>query len=269
MNAAPAPAPEQPPVLGRTANRVVLGGFVLALAGAIAMLSSNGDAFLAILLLVAGFALALAGLPAILFLYYASRQPTPHIPRETRQAIYFSASCLLLCGIWFAVGIGGPVALLGGAASAIAGLTTIVRAVRFTGAGAGSPRLVYGRSSLVGAFLTVLILLAFPKFGCSCGEDAKGKAYRSQLKTDLRDLVTAEEAYFSRHHHFAARPAIDSTFTPQPTDSLEVVARDSSGFSATARHLILSGVACGVWVGVRPNGGMHDAQPGVPVCWDQ
>jgi len=264
-----APPPVEPPLLGRTANRVLLGGFLLALAGAIAILTSDGDAFLAILLLVAGFSLALAGLPAILFLYYAARQPTPQIPRETRQAIYFSASCLLLCGIWFAAGIGGPVAFPGGAAAAIVGLATIVRAVRFAGAGPGSPRLVYGRSSLVGAFVTVLILLAFPKFGCSCGADVKAKAYRAQLTTDLRDLVTAEEAYVSQHHHYAARPEIDSVFTPQAMDSLEVVARDSSGFSATARHLLLSGVACGVWVGVRPNGGMHDAQPGVPVCWAQ
>ena len=266
MNPTPTPAG---PVLGRTANRVVLGGFLLALAGAIAMLSSDGDAFLAILLLVAGFSLALAGIPAFLFLYYAFRQPAPHIPRETRQAIYFSASSLLLCGVWIALGIGGPAALLGGAAAAIVGLTTIVRALRFTGAEPGSPRLVYGKSSLIGAFLTVLILLAIPKFGCGCGTDVKAKAYRSQLKTDLHDLVAAEAVYFSQHRRYAARPAIDSVFTPQAMDSLEVVARDSSGFSATARHLILSGVACGVWVGVRPNGGMHDAQPGVPVCWEQ
>lgn len=264
-----APEPAKPPVLGRTANRILLGGFLLALAAAIALLSSEGEAFLGTLLLVAAFSVALAGLPAILFLYYSSRRPTPHIPRETRQAIYFSASCLLLCGIWFAAGIGGPVALVGGGAAAIVGLTTIVRALPYRGGDPASPRLEYGRSSVVGAFLAVLILLAVPKFGCGCGEDVKAKAYRSQLKTDLRDLVTAEAVYFSHHHRYAGRPAIDSAFTPQAMDSLEVVARDSSGFSATARHLILSGVACGIWVGVRPNGGMHDAQPGVPVCWDQ
>jgi hypothetical protein len=266
MNAAP--PLEKPPVLGRTANRVLLGGLLLALAGAIATLSSESDAFLATLLLVSAFALALAGLPSILFLYYASRQPVPHLPRETRQAIYFSAVCLVLCGVWFVLGIGGAAALVGGAAAALTGVTALVRVVRFRGAGADGPHLGYGRSSLVGAFLAVLILLAIPKFGCACGgEDYKAKAYRTQLKSDLRNLVAYEADYFTHHHRYAASPAIDSLFTPQVMDSVVIVARDSSGFSATATHPSLILETCGVWVGVRPNGGMHDAAPGVPVCW--
>ncbi|SRR5258708_5744777 len=48
-------------------------------------------------------------------------------------------------------------------------------------------------------FMTVMI----PKFACGCGN--KDKAYQAMLKSDLRNLSTAEDAYYIDNKRYTSR----------------------------------------------------------------
>jgi hypothetical protein len=147
------------------------------------------------------------------------------------------------------------------------GVTTIIGALRFPTAAPGETRLAYGRSSVVGAFLFLLVVVMVPKFACGCG--GKGKAYLALLKSDLRNLVTAEEAFFADHHRFGLMRDLvrDNAFYTSSGDSIVVVGADTVGWRATGTHMNLPDVECGIWVGVRPPDGMHGAREGEPACW--
>jgi hypothetical protein len=239
------------------------------------LLVQDSDAIVVGLLAVALFGLLLTAQPAALFLFYSRRQPPPQITRETRTAIYFSAITLVLFGALL-LGTGGGADIAGGIAVAALGMTTIVRALWFTpptptptppSAGASESRLGYGRSSVVGAFLFLLVAVLVPKFGCGCGN--KDQAYQAMMKSDLRNLVTAEAAFFADHGRYAPGPELqrDRIFFPTTGDSLVIAAMDTAGWRAVARHVYRPDRACGIWVGVRPSDGMYGATEGEVRCW--
>jgi hypothetical protein len=264
------PVAPQPP-LGRLAHRIVLGGFLLSLAAATALVLEDSDAVFAALIAVAGFGLLLAALPAVLLLFFSWRQPALEVPRETRRAAYGSAGALALIGGLYAYASfadGGAAGITLGVGVAALGVVAIVRARRSaagTGSGSGA-RLAYGRSSGIGLFFFIVIAVILPKFACGCG--TKGKAYQAQVKSDLRSLVLAEESYFADHHRYGGRADLDSlSFVPYYGDSIAIEVADDAGYRATGTHMNLPGVTCGVWVGARPPDGMHGAAAGSPVCW--
>ena len=232
------------------------------------LLVQDSDAIVAGLLAVALFGLLLTAQPAGLFLFYSWRQPPPQVPRETRTAIYFSAITLVLFGALL-LGTGGGADIAGGIVVAAIGVTTIVRALWFTppSAGASESRLAYGRSSVVGAFLFLLVAVMVPKFGCGCGN--KDQAYQAMMKSDLRNLVSAEAAFFADHGRYASGPELqrDRIFFPTTGDSLVIAAMDTAGWRAVARHVYRPDRACGIWIGVRPSDGMYGATEGEVRCW--
>lgn len=265
MSATP-PPPSR--ILGRWTTRILVWGLVLSVVAAIVLLAQGNDAFFAALLIVAVLGYANAALPAALFVVYAGRRPPPEVPRNMRQAVWASAVVLILFGAWLIVGIGGALSLIIGAAGAALGVVAIVRMIRFTPPVSSDAQLAYGRSTAIGIFLSLLILLALPKFACGCG-DGKGKAYRAMLKSDLRNLGTAEEGYFVDHKTYALRAQLDkdASFYASTGDSLVVVAADAHGWHATGTHWNLPNVTCGIWVGTRPADGMHGAGEGQVLCW--
>ncbi len=232
----------------------------------------DSDAFLFALLALAGFGLLLVGLPAVLFLVHARRQPPPLVPRDARVAVWFSAIALVLFGLLL-VATGVNVDSLFddviGVAMGLTGIVTIVQVLRFTAPASGDTRLVYGRSSVVGAIFFFLVVVMIPKFGCGCG--TKGKAYQAELKSDLRNLVTAEEAFFADHHRYALMPELvkDTAFYVSTGDSIVVVAVDTAGWRAIGTHWYLPDVTCGIWVGTKPPDGMHGAREQEVMCWKE
>ena len=263
-----------PRLLGRLVNRILVAGLLLSLAATVFMMVQGSDSFLLGMVVVALFGVLLAALPALLFLIYSWRQPAPDVPRGMRPAIYFSSVMLLLVAAWLGQSgtseDGSPALLVLGIAVAAAGIVTIVRAVRFTPVSAPSPggpgtRLSYGSSSVVGAMLFLLVAIMVPKFACGCGN--KHTAYRAMLKSDLRNLVLAQESYFVDHRRFGSGADLGSGFAASSLDSITVVAADSVAWRAIGTHPYLVGEACGIWVGVRPPDGMHGATEGEPKCW--
>ena len=86
---------------------------------------------------------------------------------------------------------------------------------------------------IVVVIIGILAAIAIPKFGAT-----KDKAYVAAMKSDLRNLVTAEESYFSDNVSYT------TTFTPtvwSPTAGVAVtIAVGTQGWAATANHTALN-----------------------------
>jgi len=208
----------------------------------------------------------LAALPALLFLFYSLRRPPPDVPRGTRAGIYLGVVILLLVGAWLVrngTGLDGTpaFAVLGVAVAAVA-VVTLVRVVRFAPVPGAGTQLAQSRSSVVGAFLFLLVVVMLPKFA---GVNPPS-AYRAMVTSDLRNLATAQEAFFADSLRYASAGELGTLFHATSYDSIVIVVADS-GWRATATHPYLAGQACGMWVGTRPPDGMHGATEGEPTCW--
>ncbi len=264
-------APSAPPrLLGRLASRIVLGCLLLSVAAAVLMMVRDSDSFLLGMVAVAFFGGLLAVMPALVFLFYSfssRRHPPPDVPRDVRSATHFSAVVLVLAGVWAVrggLGLDGTRAFIPvGAIIGGIGILAIIRLVRTPPASGANTQLTYGRSSVVGAFLFLLVVVMVPKFR---GVNPPS-AYRAMVESDLRNLVTAQEAFFSDSLRYASRADLGNLYSPTSLDSIMIVAADKSGWHALGRHPYLVNQECGVWVGVRPADGMHGANEGEPTCW--
>lgn len=232
------------------------------------MMVQGSDSFLLGMVAVAFFGGLLAVLPAFVFLLYAFKQrPPPDVPGRVRTAIHFSAVALLLIAAWVVragTGLDGTRAFIPvGAIIGGIGILTIVKLVRTPATSGADAQLTYGRSSVVGAFLLLLVVVMVPKFAGV----PPHSAYRSMVENDLRNLVTAQEAFFADSQRFASRADLGNMYAPTSLDSITIVSADRSGWHALGSHPYLLNQACGVWVGVRPPDGMHGAKEGEPTCW--
>jgi uncharacterized membrane protein (DUF441 family) len=262
-----APPPTPPRLLGRLANTIVLGCLFLSVVVAAVTMLQNSDAFPLAMVTVAFFGVVLAVLPALVFLFYSWRRPPPDVPRGMRIAIYFSTLILLLVSAWLVssgTGLdGAPTLLVMGALVGAVGALTIVQVVRVRPIPGADTQLTYGRGSVGGAFLFLLVAVMLPKFrGVS-----PHSAYRAMMTSDLRNLSVAQDAFFADSLRYASRADLGITYSPTSSDSVVIVAADKTGWRALARHPYLQDQECGIWVGTRPPDGMHGATEGEPKCW--
>lgn len=89
------------------------------------------------------------------------------------------------------------------------------------------------------------------------------RMYTMMMRSDLRNLVTAQEVWFSTHHRYTS--ALDSLqVQPSTGVTLTISSADSTGWSATTRHS-LSEEVCGLWVGTAPPP-ISGASEGEPRC---
>jgi type IV pilus assembly protein PilA len=122
---------------------------------------------------------------------------------------------------------------------------------------------------IVVVIIGILAAIAIPKFAST-----KQKAYTASMKTDLRNLVTAEEAYFSDNTTYAATTALVATsFHASAGNAVTFVGASATGWSATATNTFVPGTAsghiCGVWVGgaaSHPGSISADSIEGAPAC---
>jgi type IV pilus assembly protein PilA len=119
---------------------------------------------------------------------------------------------------------------------------------------------------IVVVIIGILAAIAIPKFA-----NTKEKAYVTAMKSDLRNLMTAEEAYFSDSTKYttafnttgaAGTDGINfkwSTGVNQPVITLGV-----GGYTAHVTHTQTT-IECEIAVGL-PNGINANAGDGEPVC---
>jgi type II secretion system protein G len=122
---------------------------------------------------------------------------------------------------------------------------------------------------IVVVIIGILAAIAIPKFAST-----KQKAYTASMKTDLRNLVTAQEAYFSDNTTYttsATAGALTASYHPSAGNKISVVAATSTGWSASATNSFVPpgnpGGTCYVYVGSGTSGGVAgDTIEGAPAC---
>ncbi len=113
---------------------------------------------------------------------------------------------------------------------------------------------------IVCTIIGILALMALPRF-----IGAREKAYRSQMQTGLRTLVTAEEAYFDNNYAYTDNLSqLDYNATPMVT--VEIVDVVGNGWSARATHQMITD-ECGIYIGpATPPAGITIPGEGVVAC---
>ena len=106
---------------------------------------------------------------------------------------------------------------------------------------------------IVVAIIGILAAIAIPKFA-----NTKEKAYLTAMKSDLRNLVTAEEAYFAEWATYTS--ALSTTSYRSSTGvTLGTITPTTGGFSASVTYPGGTTKSCQITVG----SGTRD---GEPVC---
>jgi type II secretion system protein G len=112
---------------------------------------------------------------------------------------------------------------------------------------------------IVIVIIGILAAIAIPKFA-----NTKNKAYVTAMKSDLRNLVTAEEAYFSDSTAYTN----DSTllkFSHSAGTNYPTIVPGAGFWSATETHTQLPGATCGISMSTT-NTVVATANDGDPVC---
>ena len=126
---------------------------------------------------------------------------------------------------------------------------------------------------IVVVIIGILAAIAIPKFA-----NTKQKAVIASMKSDLRNLVTAEEAYFSDQNNYtttlaAAQTAAAAAFVPSTGNAIVVVAGGAgigTGWSATVTNPAVAGATpatCGIYVGTAAAPNAAVTNEGAPGCW--
>ncbi len=107
---------------------------------------------------------------------------------------------------------------------------------------------------IVVVIIGILAAIAIPKFAST-----KEKAYLASMKSDLRNMATAEEGYFSDNQVYTggtasnlagvATPLTGTGFVPSAGVSVTAAATGGTGWSATAWHSATS-KTCAIFIGV-------------------
>jgi type IV pilus assembly protein PilA len=135
---------------------------------------------------------------------------------------------------------------------------------------------------IVVVIIGILAAIAIPKFA-----NTKEKAVVASMKSDLRNLVTAQEAFFSDNQDYAGGTykgdgtvytqtnglagAGRLAFTPSANNTVVVTYVDAAGWKAEATNPAVTSAAsdvCGVYVGVAANAPNAAVKAeGAPACY--
>ena len=98
---------------------------------------------------------------------------------------------------------------------------------------------------IVVVIIGVLAAIAIPKFS-----NTKAKAYIASMKSDLRNLVTAEEAYFADSLQYTSDLGTDYAVTSGNTAPAIAVTGD--GWTATITNALTPTNTCAIFIGTTP-----------------
>ena len=84
---------------------------------------------------------------------------------------------------------------------------------------------------IVVVIIGILAAIAIPKFA-----NTKEKAYVAAMKSDLRNLMTAEEGYFADFQAFGSAAAVNFTSSQGVTVTATPAPPPAAGYTANASH---------------------------------
>ena len=120
---------------------------------------------------------------------------------------------------------------------------------------------------IVVVIIGILAAIAIPKFA-----NTKTKAYQTAMKSDLRNLVTAEEAFFSDSGHYKPYASMGTQgdtllhFKPSTGVSAPSIVTSAGAWYATVSHSqIPAPFSCAIGVNTG-NPLVSSAGDGEPVC---
>jgi type IV pilus assembly protein PilA len=99
---------------------------------------------------------------------------------------------------------------------------------------------------IVVVIIGILASIAIPKF-----QHTKGKANISAIKSDLRNLMSAQEAYYYDYQTYASHMS-QLSMQPSKNVDLQIFDANSKGWAATATHPQAFPLTCGVFVASAP-----------------
>jgi type IV pilus assembly protein PilA len=102
---------------------------------------------------------------------------------------------------------------------------------------------------IVVVIIGILAAIAIPKFA-----NTKEKAVVASMKSDLRNLASAQEAYWvdNRTYYAAVIPAAALQFNPSAGVTVVIVTATDAGWSARATGLPLTTTQCVIFYGTTP-----------------
>lgn len=109
---------------------------------------------------------------------------------------------------------------------------------------------------IVVVIIGILAAIAIPKFA-----NTKERAYLASMKADLRNLVTAEEAYMADFYTYTAN--LGPTYQTSPGIAVAMQSVSASGWAATATHTG-TGKTCAIFygsVGSPPAPAINEGEP--------
>ncbi len=112
---------------------------------------------------------------------------------------------------------------------------------------------------IVVVIIGILAAIAIPKFA-----NTKQKAYISAMKSDLRNLAAAEEAYFADFLSYTtSMPA--GTYNTSQSVSVLIPVGDATGWRATATHTGVPATTCELYYGAA-GGASTATADGIVAC---
>ena len=108
---------------------------------------------------------------------------------------------------------------------------------------------------IVVVIIGILAAIAIPKFA-----NTKEKAYIASMKSDLRNLVTAEESYFADYVTYTSN--LGTNYNTSAGVTVTINNPTGTGWQATAAHTATT-KTCTIYVGGAPIAGQNE---GEPVC---
>lgn len=112
---------------------------------------------------------------------------------------------------------------------------------------------------IVVVIIGILAAIAIPKFA-----NTKSKAYVTAMKSDLRNLVSAQESLFSDSARYTTN-LTSLNFKASTGVTAPVIAVGAGYWSATNQHTQLAGMTCGIAVNTT-NPTVSTAGEGEPAC---
>jgi type IV pilus assembly protein PilA len=102
---------------------------------------------------------------------------------------------------------------------------------------------------IVVVIIGILAAIAIPKFSST-----KEKAYLAKMKSDLRNLATAQESYMGQNfvYYGGALPNAALTYNPSAGVTITIPAASAAGWSALATMPGLTPKSCALYVGGVP-----------------
>ena len=111
---------------------------------------------------------------------------------------------------------------------------------------------------IVVVIIGILAAIAIPKFA-----NTKEKAYVASMKSDLRNLITAQEAYFADQVTYASTTS-NLNFSVSAGNTITVGTATGTGWAATAKNNATT-KTCAIFVGAVTPPAPATAE-GAPAC---